>query len=184
MAPKMVPVLLLSLTVIVCAAQSPVPATAPAVAPATRPGEALVGLQSLTRVQLKLTDVTEAVREEVVKQFREQLPELHTAGSGDDWTLEFVSGVASVEQGAKISTGRTPMVPVMSLRCRLSKTVVVDGRSAMAVAYEGPAATERPPPDARFAEFARPLDLKTLMLGAISGFVKDWWEANPKAKTK
>lgn len=155
--------------------------------PAAGATEALQGLQSLTRVRVKAAGLAKSVRDEVVKQLREQLPQLDTEGSSDDWTLEFVLGVARVEETAKRSSGPTPMVPVRSYHCRLSRPVVVGGRSATAVAYEGPAFTGKPHLLINGYDLSHELDRKgkdLLLCEAVAGFAEAWRKANPGAKQK
>lgn len=147
--------------------------------------KALRGLESLTRVRVIFPPhVTEALRAEVGKQLREQLPQLNTAGSADDWTLEFVFGEISVPDpmiSAPDPLRPVPKVQVTTCRCRLFRTAVVDGRFATAVAYEGPLAMAREWPG--FRRSKEPESEESL-LKAIRGFADAWHKANPAGKEK
>lgn len=161
---------------------------APIVPPAKSEKAVLRGLQSLSRVQLKIPAATEALQAEAVKQLREQLPQLNTAGSSDDWTLEFVFGRASVPGAVVRQIGPEPNVEVLACHCRLVRTVVVNERLATAVAYEGPSFPEEAPimmNGHRFspAEQSDP-EGKQLLRKAITGFAAAWREANPNSEQK
>jgi hypothetical protein len=149
--------------------------------PSRSPAEVLRGLQSLQRVRLKLPPgLPQAVRDKATKQLQELLPQLDTAGTTDDWALEFTFGVSIVEEAAVRSSGPTPMGPVIDCRCRLLRTVVVDGRSATAVAYEGtPFAGSPPPTFSRNWQSLRPDSKEQVLRNAIAGFAKAWRKANP-----
>lgn len=141
--------------------------------------KALQGLQSLTRVQLK---VSEGLHAYAVEQLRKQLPQLNTAGSPDDWTLEFVFGVESVPDPAPRSVGPQPKVTVRACHCRLFRKAVVNGRFATAVAYKGAPSMEQYTPFG----WARPYpeSSKPLLLRSITEFAAAWRQANPNSKGK
>jgi hypothetical protein len=161
----------------------------PIVSPAKSEKEALLGLQSLRRVQLRIPGATESLRADAVKQLREQLPQLDTAGSADDWTLEFVFGRVNVGRAEMLRpVGPELLVEVRDCHCRVVRTVVVNERIATAVAYEGPSSTEEAPimvTGHRFS-LAKQSDPegKQLLRKAITGFAAEWRRANPNSEHK
>jgi len=155
---------------------------------ATSDKEVLRGLQSLQRVQLKLPEAPHAVRDDAIEQLRELLPQLDTAGTTDDWTLEFAFGVSIVGERMIRNAGPPARGPVRNCRCRLVRTVVVDGRAATAIAYEGPPVTG-PAPLTWTLGTLMPFNSgkdseKQLRRHAIAVFAKAWRQANPDTHQK
>ena len=154
--------------------------------PASTPKEVFRGLQSLSRVQLKLPDVTQPVQAEAVKQLHEQLPQLDTAGPADGWTLEFAFGVSYViRPPMTASGGDIQWAPARACYYRLVWTGVVDGRFATAVAYE----EQSFPGPARLLLMGVPPPLSAegkqqLLLDTVARFTEAWREANPGPKQK
>ena len=170
-------------------AEEPSHENAPIVPPAKSEKAVLRGLQSLWRVQLRIPGATESLRTEAVKQLREQLPQLDTTGSADDWTLEFAFGRVNVGGAETLRpVGPELLVDVRACRCRLVRTVVVNERLATAVAYEGPSFTEEAPITMnghRFspAEQSDP-ESKQLLRKAITEFAAAWHGANANSAQK
>jgi hypothetical protein len=168
------------------------PDRSPSSKAATASKEALRGLQSLTRVQMKIAGSTAPMPAEVVKQLREQIPQLNTSGSSDDWTLEFVPGVAFVEDRTtpRMTGGGPRDVQVRTCHCRLVRTVVVDERLATAVAYKGPEYGGSQLGRwfnghwQNFVDPKRGFDDTELLLKVAAGLAEEWRAANPSASPK
>ena len=171
------------------------PATSPANGVATRPdgGQALAptsaksepevlrGLQSLPRVQIWMTGATEAQQADVAKLLRDQLPQLDTAGSSDDWAIEFVCSAVVVPADMPGAVG-SPKMPTCC--CRVLKPAVVDGRLATAVAYEGPLLVGEAVRGMNGGGSSRDPDGKGLLVKAIGTFADAWRQAKPGAERK
>ncbi len=157
-------------------AESGTPADAVAAFPA--------GLESLTSVRLEVTanlhrlgkpDAdSELVLEESLAAFAraflaEHLPHVDLNGSPDAWVLEVESGM----QAERLPSGSSA-VPRRWFVCRVRvlKAAVVDGRRALAIAYEGP---PQDPPG--FQGWARTRE--QTWEDALERFVEEWFDANP-----
>ncbi|MBN1909251.1 MAG: hypothetical protein JW818_05900 [Pirellulales bacterium] len=152
----------------------------------------LQGLESVHRVRLDVVlpvllfptlsdNETEAQRKALLDHaealLHEQLPQLHTDGEPDDWTLEF-----RLERqyenlppmSAKVRNHWTVC------RVRLTKPCEVDGRKAIAVAYAGPVL--RPENRSLWLHQERwPRDIDGSIDQAMPSFIENWKAANPDA---
>ena len=163
------------------AAESGRPADAAAAFPA--------GLESLTSVRLEVTASnirpwnepdadSEPVLEEAFAAFAraflaEHLPHVDLDGSPDAWTLEVESWV----QAERLPWGSSA-VPRRWFVCRVRvlKAAVVDGRRALAIAYEGP--PEDPPGPLGWPGIL-PRTREQTWEDALERFVEAWFDANP-----
>ncbi|RPI63474.1 MAG: hypothetical protein EHM48_02405 [Planctomycetaceae bacterium] len=197
--------LFLSLVVVGCVAEKPSTqkmSTQPDTAkistqPASRIGkEPLQGLQSLYRIQLKIepnynasVDDKKALQAEAVKQLREQLPQLDTSGTSDDWTLEFVFGVDTI-LGPDTSVGRSELSSTLTCSYRVFRNIVIDQRVATAVAYQVPVYSLHSVDRNRSLNPSMILQDRllpthnALLDNAIASFIAEWRVANPNAEQK
>ena len=155
---------------------------APVAPPAKTEKEPLRGLQSLTRVQLRLAGVSQTLQAEAVKKLRDEIPKLDTAGTSDDWTLEFdMSNMVTQEANPRM-VGGPPVVA--ACRILVSRQVVVDGRFAAAVAYTGPLIVGELPVNLNGNWLSLSSQPQGVLRAAITAFAAAWHQANPSPERK
>lgn len=139
---RIVQTVILSLVMAGCAAdrpsceKAPIAAKKRSTATSAKSNEPLRGLQSLSRVQLRIPGATEDLQADAVKQLREELPQLETDGTSDNWTLEISLNSQVLKDWPPRSVSR-PENAVTVCHIRVLKTAVVDGRLTTVVAYDG-----------------------------------------------